>query len=76
MTHVFDFLVTKLSFLKEIMEQKLGREMLTIPYKGEGVPESVANIEKISKFGKTFEALTLETVKTFYKDAVAAKFKI
>ena len=33
-------------------------------------------IEKISKFGKTFETLTLETVKTFYKDAVAAKFRI
>lgn len=33
-------------------------------------------IEKISKFGKSFEALTLDTVKTFYKDAVKAKFTI
>ena len=33
-------------------------------------------IEKISKFGKSFKALTLDTVKTFYKDAVKAKFTI
>ena len=42
---------TKLSFLKDLMEQKLGREMLTTPYEGEGVLASVANIEKISKIG-------------------------
>ena len=33
-------------------------------------------IEKISKFGKSFRALTLDTVKTFYKDASEANFKI
>ena len=33
-------------------------------------------ITKISKFGKSFKALTLDTVKTFYKDAIEANFKI
>ena len=33
-------------------------------------------IEKISKFGKSFRVLTLDTVKTFYKDALQANFKI
>ena len=33
-------------------------------------------IEKITKFGKSFKALTIDTVKTFYKDAVDANFKI
>ena len=33
-------------------------------------------IEKISKFGKSFRALTLDTVKTFFKDAEDANFKI
>ena len=33
-------------------------------------------IEKISKFGKSFSELTLDTVKTFYKDASEANFKI
>ncbi len=33
-------------------------------------------IEKISKFGKSFKSLTLSTVRTFYKDASKAKFKI
>ena len=33
-------------------------------------------IEKISKFGKSFRVLTLDTVKTFYKDASEANFKI
>ena len=33
-------------------------------------------IEKISKFGKSFNVLTLDTVKTFYKDASEANFKI
>ena len=31
-------------------------------------------IEKISKFGKSFKALTNDTVKTFYKDALEANF--
>ena len=38
------------------------------------VPPSI--IEKIEKFGKSYKALTNETVKTFYKDAKSAKFKI
>ena len=33
-------------------------------------------IEKISKFGKSFKVLSLDTVKTFYKDASEANFKI
>ncbi len=33
-------------------------------------------IEKISKFGKSFRELTLDTVKTFNKDASEANFKI
>ena len=33
-------------------------------------------IEKISMFGQSFKTLTLDTVKTFYKDAVDANFKI
>ena len=33
-------------------------------------------IEKISKFGKSFSVLTLDTVKTFFKDASEANFKI
>jgi len=33
-------------------------------------------INKISKFGKSFRLLTLDTVKTFYKDALEANFKI
>ena len=42
-------------------------EIITIPPK---------IIEKITKFGKSFKALTIDTVKTFYKDAVDANFKI
>ena len=33
-------------------------------------------IEKISKFGKSFNTLTKDTVKTFYEDALNANFKI
>ncbi len=33
-------------------------------------------IEKITKFGKSFTFLTLDTVKTFYKDSLEANFKI
>ena len=35
-----------------------------------------AIIEKISKFGKTYQELTLDTVKKFLKDSRAANFKI
>ena len=35
-----------------------------------------AIIEKISKFGKTFQELTLDTVKKFLKDSQDSNFKI
>ena len=38
------------------------------------VPPSI--IEKIEKFGKSFDQLTVETVKNFLKDSVKSKFKI
>ena len=38
------------------------------------MPSSV--IEKISKFGKTYQELTLDTVKKFLKDSKDSKFKI
>ena len=33
-------------------------------------------IEKISKFGKTYQELTLDTVKKFLKDSMESNFKI
>jgi transaldolase len=33
-------------------------------------------IEKISKFGKTYQELTLDTVRKFLKDSVKSNFKI
>ena len=44
------------------------REKLTIICK--------QNIEKISKFGKTHQELTLDTVKKFLKDSRDSNFKI
>ena len=44
-----------------------GCEIITMP---------PAIIEKISKFGKTYKKLTLETVKTFLKDSKKSNFKI
>ena len=38
------------------------------------VPPSI--IDKIEKFGKSFERLTLETVKAFLIDSKKSKFKI
>ena len=38
------------------------------------VPPSI--IEKIENFGKSFDQLTVETVKNFLKDSVKSKFKI
>ena len=38
------------------------------------VPASI--IEKISKFGKTYQELTLDTVKKFLKDSRNSNFKI
>ena len=50
-----------------IQAKQLGCHIITIP------PET---IEKIEKFGKSFDQLTQETVKAFYKDAKTASFKI
>ena len=47
--------------------KQLGCHIITIP------PNI---IEKIEKFGKSFNQLTQETVKAFYKDAKTASFKI
>jgi transaldolase len=50
-----------------IQAKQLGCHIITIP------PET---IKKIEKFGKSFDQLTVETVKAFYKDAQSAGFKI
>jgi len=50
-----------------IQAKQLGCHIITIP------PEM---IEKIEKFGKSYDQLTTETVKAFYKDAQSAGFKI
>ena len=47
--------------------KQVGCNIITIP---------PSTIEKIEKFGKSFDELTKETVKTFYEDAKSAKFKI
>ena len=47
--------------------KQLGCNIITIP---------PSTIEKIEKFGKSFDQLTIETVKAFYKDAKSANFKI
>ena len=50
-----------------IQAKQIGCHIITIP------PNI---IEKIEKFGKSFNQLTQETVKAFYKDAKSARFKI
>ena len=50
-----------------LQAKQLGCHIITIP---------PATIEKIEKFGKTFDQLTQETVKTFLVDSKKAKFKI
>ena len=47
--------------------KKLGCHIITVP---------PSTIEKIEKFGKTFNQLTRETVKTFLIDSKKSKFKI
>jgi len=47
--------------------KQLGCHIITIP---------PSTIEKIENFGKSFDQLTQETVKAFYKDAKSAGFKI
>ena len=50
-----------------IQAKQLGCHIITIP---------PSIIEKIEKFGKSYNQLTIETVKAFYKDAQSAGFKI
>ncbi len=50
-----------------LQAKQLGCHIITIP------PNT---IEKIEKFGKTFDQLTKETVKTFLADSKKSKFKI
>ena len=50
-----------------LQAKQLGCHIITIP---------PSIIEKIENFGKTFEKLTEETVKTFLLDSRKAKFKI
>jgi transaldolase len=50
-----------------IQAKQLGCHLITIP---------PSTIEKIEKFGKSFDQLTVETVEAFYKDAISANFKI
>ena len=50
-----------------IQAKQLGCHIITIP---------PSTIEKIEKFGKSFNKLTNETVKAFYTDAKSAGFKI
>ena len=50
-----------------LQAKQLGCHIITIP---------PASIEKIEKFGKSFEELTRETVKTFLIDSRKLKFKI
>jgi transaldolase len=50
-----------------IQAKQLGCHIITVP---------PSTIEKIEKFGKSYDQLTQETVKAFYKDAKSAGFKI
>jgi transaldolase len=50
-----------------LQAKQLGCHIITVP---------PSTIEKIEEFGKSFNQLTVETVKAFYKDAKAAEFKI
>ena len=50
-----------------IQAKQLGCHIITVP---------PVIIQKIEKFGKTYNKLTIETVKNFLKDSEEAKFKI
>ena len=50
-----------------LQARQLGCHIITVP---------PTTIEKIEKFGKSFDQLTIETVKAFYNDAKSAAFKI
>ena len=50
-----------------LLAQKCGCQIITMP---------PSIIEKISKFGKSYKQLTLDTVRKFLKDSKSSKFKI
>ena len=50
-----------------LQSKQLGCHIITIP---------PSIIEKIENFGKTFDQLTIETVKTFLIDSKKSRFKI
>ena len=50
-----------------LQAKQLGCHIITVP---------PSTIEKIEKFGKTFNKLTVETVKAFLIDSKKSKFKI
>ena len=50
-----------------LQARQLGCNIITSP---------LSIIEKVKKFGKSFNKLTTDTVKTFYKDGKKSKFKI
>ena len=50
-----------------LQSKQLGCHIITVP---------PAIIDKIEKFGKTFQQLTQETVKNFLTDSQKSKFKI
>ena len=50
-----------------IQAKQLGCHIITVP---------PTIIEKIEKFGKSYNELTIDTVRTFYSDALSAGFKI
>tara|TARA_Y100000591_G_C21288635_1_gene430790 strand:- start:201 stop:521 length:321 start_codon:yes stop_codon:yes gene_type:complete len=50
-----------------LQAKQLGCHIITIPPK---------IIEKIEKFGKSYESLTIDTVKTFLIDSKRSKFKL
>jgi len=50
-----------------LQAKQLGCNIITSP---------LSIIEKVEKFGKSFDKLTTDTVKTFYKDGKKSKFKI
>ena len=55
---------------------EIGRIYFSSPALATNHQLSKSTIEKIEKFGKSFDQLTIETVKAFYKDAKSANFKI
>ena len=50
-----------------LQAKQLGCHIITVP---------PSTIDKIENFGKTFDQLTVETVKAFLRDSKKANFKI